>query len=139
MSPPCVLNLDRGLWPLSVAVCMGSCLTLVRERIVYELLASICIIDLHVLDRALWWGSLGRSALLIYTCSTARSGGSVCRPRSRECAFACQGYLDRSALLIYTRSSPHCDVLSASEDVSLRVGIVGMWVHLLGLIPNRQG
>ena len=139
MSPPCVLNLDRGLGPLAVAVCMGSCLTLVRERSVYELLASICTIDLHMLDRALWWGSLDRSALLIYTCSTARSGGSVCRSRNRVCAFACQGYLDRSALLIYTCSTPHCGVLSASEDVPLRVGIIGMWAHVLGLIPNRRG
>ena len=28
---------------------------------------------------------------------------------------------------------------SGCEDVPLRVGIVDIWVHVLGLIPNRQG
>ena len=105
----------------------------------YDLLVSICVIDLHMLDRALWWGSLARFALLIYTCSTARSGGSVCRSRNRVCAFVCQGCLDRSAVLICTRPAPHCGVFSARQDAPLRVEILDMWVHVLGLIPNRQG
>ena len=61
------------------------------------------------------------------------------RSPNRVCAFACQGYLDRSALLTDTCCTPHCGVLSASEDVLLRVRIIDMWMHVLGLILNRQG
>ena len=49
------------------------------------------------------------STLMIYTCSTARSGGSECRSRVRMYTSACLGYLDRSALLIYTYSTARSD------------------------------
>ena len=40
---------------------------------------------------------------------------------------------------IDTCSTPHCGVLSASGDAPLREGIVDIWVHVLRLIPKRQG
>ena len=63
----------------------------------------------------------------------------MCESRDRVFAFARRGYLHRSAVLIYTCSTPHCGVLSASGDESLREGIIDIWVHNLRLIPNREG